>query len=323
MSLDYPPRHDSGELEHEIARWLGTDPSQILLTSGASEALYLAVHVLVRPGDPVAVERPAYQPLFQLAADAGAVMREIQLSDKEGWAFPLSRVEAELCGLRLLCLNRPHNPTSGTITPQDRHQVTHLCSQAGARILSDEVYRELSEQPLATLAVEASGTVSVGGLSKPFGLGGLRIGWLVADDLDFLAEARRLRDYVTLAPSSPARQLGLMVAKHRRELFEEMQATLRANRNLMGRFLSEREGVLAGPLPSAGCIAFLPVPGRSDSMRWCRTAANETNLMLFPGELFGLTGYVRLGFGAETASLSSALDRLSNWLESLPDESAA
>ena len=170
-------------------------PDDVLVVSAAEEGIFLAYHALLEPGDHVVVETPCYESALEVARSAGAEVTEWRRSAADGWAHDLDALERALRpDTRLVYVNTPHNPT-GTSMPRDvLDRVVELCAERGAWLFCDEVYRELEHDPADRLPAGCDlyeRALSLGSVSKTYGLPGLRLGWLASRDRDALAPDRR------------------------------------------------------------------------------------------------------------------------------------
>ncbi|MDE3075520.1 MAG: aminotransferase class I/II-fold pyridoxal phosphate-dependent enzyme, partial [Chloroflexota bacterium] len=232
----------------------------------------------------------------------------------DAWALPLRQLGSAIKGAALVGLNRPHNPTGAGMTGVQLRAVLAMCEQEGTRLISDEVYRDLAKRAAPPAALLNERAVTVGGISKPFGLGGLRLGWLATQDTTLLAALRRLRDYITLMPSGAAQRLGSIAIRHRQPLLERASLLRDRNAALLDEFLRCHHGRLRAVAPEAGCTAFVEALGVTDTKAFSRAAARQAGVLLLPGELFGRPGFVRMGFGSSTFEFGRALDKLDGWL---------
>src|SRR5947207_1074599 len=159
--------------------YAGTGAEEVVFTSCAEEGIFLIYHALLRPGDHAIVETPCYESALQLARSTGAEVSQWRRRYEDGWAHELDA----LAGLvrpetRLIYLNQPHNPTGTLMARPVFEQVLGLARAHGLVVFSDEVYRELEHDPAIRLPAacdEYERAVSLGSISKSYGLPGLRI----------------------------------------------------------------------------------------------------------------------------------------------------
>jgi aspartate/methionine/tyrosine aminotransferase len=218
-SNQYAPSRGLPELRRAIvnhyARHHRTDlsPENVLVTSGATEAIAAAILAIVGPGDEVVIMTPAYDAYAPLVRRAGGTVVEVAL-EPPGWALDRDRLEAAITRqTRLIVLNNPHNPTGRLFTRAELQAVADLAQEHDLLVLSDEVWEHVlllpaPEQeaaeflPFAALPGMASRTLKCGSAGKIFSLTGWKIGWLVAPP-EIIAAAARAHQFLTFATATP------------------------------------------------------------------------------------------------------------------------
>ena len=185
--------------------YAGVAPDEVLTFAGAEEAIFILMNVLLGPGDHAIVTWPGYQSLYAVAQAAGADVTLLRLRAEESWALDLAAVRRALRPTtRLLVVNVPHNPTGALPDPAAFAALVALADEAGVTLFCDEVYRLLEYDPADRLpaAVDRSPrAVSLGVMSKAFGLAGLRVGWLASHDAELLRRAAGFKDYTLCCTS--------------------------------------------------------------------------------------------------------------------------
>jgi aspartate/methionine/tyrosine aminotransferase len=209
LVLGYTETLGSPLLRREIAGIYETlEADDVIAVVGASEALFILMSALVRPGDHIVALWPAYQSLYDLARSQGAEVELVELRPEDGWALDLDRIAAAMRpSTRAVVVNLPHNPTGMHVPVAEFEALVELVDRHGATLVCDEVYRGLEHDPAARLPAAADRSpraVSVGVLSKSYALAGLRVGWLATRDRDLLAAAAHMRDYTSLCSPAPS-----------------------------------------------------------------------------------------------------------------------
>ena len=178
-------------------------------------------------------------------------MTTVELEHDGGWALEVDAVRRALRPeTRAIVVNFPHNPTGAHIDRATLEALVDLAAQAGAHLLSDEVYRWLEHPPDALLpgaAELAPHAVSLGVMSKTFALPGLRIGWLACRDRDLLRAVAQVRDYTTICAAAPSEVLALIALRRRDEVVARSRAIVDANLPLLDDFFARWEGASSGP----------------------------------------------------------------------------
>ena len=279
----------------------------VLVFSGAEEAIFCLLNVELGPGDHAIVTWPGYQSLYEVGIAAGAEITKHELFEADGWRLDVERIRAGLRPTtRLIVVNAPHNPTGMLPTQAEWQALTDLCAEAGVRLFSDEVYRFLEYDDADRLAPGADvlpNGVSLGVMSKSFAMAGLRIGWLASRDRDLLARCAAFKDYTTICPSAPAEILALIGLRAKATVLDRSRALIAANLAALDGFMADRPDVLGWVRPRAGSVGYprLAFGGRFagwDADRFAAELVESEGVLLLPGSTFGQPGnHVRLGFG--------------------------
>src|SRR2546430_8762141 len=182
----------------------GHDANDVMLTTGTSEANFLALASLISAGDEVVVVMPNYMQVHGIATALGARVREVWLREERAWTIDLDPLAAVVNPrTRIICVCQPTNPTWQVLSPAEVQNIVRIADQHGAWILSDEVYRgsERSAEESPSFSGRGARIVVTRGLSKVYGLPGLRVGWIVASR-ERIAAALEIKDYTTIAPAT-------------------------------------------------------------------------------------------------------------------------
>ncbi len=312
ISLGYGPPDGSEELRRAIAARQGADACDVLVTCGAIEALNLAVSAIVRPGDEVIVQDPMYPAVAGLAALRGASVVRWRLDPERGFRAALD----ELAGLldartRLVAITQPNGPTGSVIESRELEDLVAMLAAQDLWLLSDEVYRDLVLEPglAITSAQRYDRTVTVGDVAKPFGLGGLRIGWLVARDRRLCERVACLRDYTTLSIPTPSDTIARVALSHADALLAPTIAHARANLTRLAALVARDHSLSLVP-PRAGLTAFPRVRNAARVQR----ALQDDGVLVVPGTLFGCPDRLRIGLGVPPDDFALGIERLAHIL---------
>ncbi len=315
LTLGYTESAGHPLLRREIASLYATAaPDDILTFAGAEEAIYIAMRVLVSPGDRVIVTWPGYQSLHEVARSIGAevVLWEAR-PEEAGWRFDVDELRALAApGARLIVVNFPHNPTGALPTAAEWSAIVGIARQAGAWLFSDEVYRLLEYDPADRLPAGVDvyeRAISLGVMSKPFGLAGLRVGWMAARDRAFLERAAAYKDYTTICNSAPSEILALIALRARDQALARSLDIVRRNLALADAFMAEHAGAFRWLRPRAGTIAFPGLHGRLPIEAFASALVESQGVLILPGTVYGHAGnHFRLGLGRR--NFPQALERL-------------
>jgi aspartate/methionine/tyrosine aminotransferase len=300
-------------------------PEQVLCFAGAEEAIYIAMRVLLRPGDHMITTFPGYQSSYQIAEALGAqvsrwTLRPVEMNGRLSWQADLDELRRSIRpNTRMILVNFPHNPTGALPGHEDWAEIVRIAQEAGCWLFSDEVYRLLEYDPAArlTAAVDAAGdydrVLSLGVMSKPFALAGLRIGWAASRSQALLSEMAAYKDYTTICNSAPSEVLALIGLRAREAVLARSMGILRANLALVEAFMADHPGHFAWAAPRAGSIAFPRWLGSEPVEAFTDRLVQETGVLLLPGTVYDIPGgYFRMGLGRTNAG--EALERLRSYL---------
>lgn len=316
LQLGYSEARGSLQLRSLLAStYAGCEPENILVTTGAIEANFLLFNALLNPGDHVVAPYPAYQQLYSVPRALGCDVSLWRIRPETGFRYDVDDLESLVTPqTRLIVINSPHNPTGALLSAGDAERVYRIAAAVGALILSDEAYRWLTmpggedlAPPMYNLGLQA---ISVGTVSKPFGLPGLRIGWMAAP-AEIAARCWGLRDYISLSPGKLNDTLAILAIEHRDKIVERNQAIVAANLARAKAWIADHAGVLSWTPPRAGLLALLHYDLDISSLDLANKLAEQYGVMLAPGSAFGYEHYLRIGIGQEPSVFAAGLERVS------------
>ncbi len=295
----------------------------VVITTGTSEANFLAITTLVSAGDEVVIVMPSYMQLHGLAIGLGARVREVWLREEREWTIDLDALAAVVNDrTKLICVCTPNNPTGQALSRADVARVAEIATRHGAWILADEVYRgaELSGEESASFSAHLGGgrVMVTGGLSKVYGLPGLRVGWLVAP-VDRAQAALELKDYTTIAPASLSEALADVALERRPKLVERARFLLSDRWPALEAWAATHARALHWTPPQAGAICFFSYRFPIESMALVDRLIRDYSTMVVPGIHFRAERHLRIGFGMEPRLLHAGLAAIDRLLTELGD----
>lgn len=297
-------------------RWTGGDVDRVMVTHGSTEAIFLAMNALLRPGDEVVVLDPVYPGLGDVVRSVGCRIIPWTLPAGNGWAPDLGELASLVSDrTRMVVVNFPHNPTGATLTPAQQDELLSIVERHGAWLLWDGAFADLTygTPPLPDPVARYDRAVSLGTLSKAYGLPGLRVGWCLAAP-GVLERMVHLRDYTTLHLSPLVELIAARVVDGADRILAEKRAAARRNRETVERWMGEQGGAITWTPPAGGVCGFPRLHDVPDVEAFCHALAREHRVMLVPGTCFGTPGHVRLGFGGSPDALAQGLARLAGAL---------
>ena len=284
----------------------------VLVTTGTSEANFLALATLVEPGDEVVMVMPNYMQLHGIARGLGARIREVWLREEWGWRIDLDALKAAVTDrTKVVCVCNPNNPTGQVLSAAEVLDVAMIAEQHGAWILADEVYRgaERIGPETATFFGHHDRIVVTGGLSKAYGLPGLRIGWIVAPQAR-IESAWAMKDYTTIAPATLSDLLAEIALARRDQLVKRARYLLTERWPILESWAAAHAQELHWVAPAAGGICFFGYSFPLDSVALADRLIREWSTMVVPGAHFLAERHLRIGFGMPTATLRGGLEAI-------------
>jgi aspartate/methionine/tyrosine aminotransferase len=319
LGLGYTESSGHPLLRQEIARLYPGLIEDDVLVCAPEEGIFIAMNVLLQPGDRVIVTFPGYQSLYEIASSLGcSVTRWLPREGEGGWNFDVQDLESALQSpTRLLVINFPHNPTGALISAAQFTRILDLARQHECCVFSDEMYRFLEYDPAQRLPAAASvydRALSLAGLSKSFGLPGLRIGWLVTPDKDLLARLAAFKDYTTICSSAPSEILAIMALRARDKLWQRSLEIVHRNLDRLDRFFTTYARFFSWSRPTAGCIGFPRLLAGLKAADFCADLLEQRGVLLLPSNLYDYPAeYFRIGYGRR--HMPQALAQLEAYLK--------
>lgn len=313
------------ELRRAIAR-LYDDPevseANVVVTNGAIGANFLALYALVNPGDHVIAVDPTYQQLSSVPGVFGATVSRFPVQMEDGYVPDMAKLRAmvEAHGTKLLIINNPNNPTGYVWENDVLAGVVALCRTHGVTILSDEVYRPLfhftPREPVRSIvSFGYPDSVASGSMSKAFALAGIRVGWLVTKNKLFLASFYEKRDYNTISVLMLDDCVAAYALSRADEILRRNHALCQRNLDLIDEFVRTSGGLAQWVRPRGGSTCFVKVTSASSTMQLARLLVEQHRVLVVPGEVFDMPGWLRIGFGNANCAVAEGLKRLRTVLQ--------
>lgn len=299
------------------ARWGNGDAEQVMVASGSSEIIFLVMNALLREGDEVVVHEPCYHALRNLADSIGCYLKVWPLSPVRHFAPDIQEVKRLITPrTRMVIANFPHNPTGVSLSEADFEELIKAVDAVGAYLIWDSAFAELTydRPPLPNPVHRYKRAITIGTLSKAYGLAGLRVGWSISP-AELLAEFVHWRDYTTLYLSPLVEAIALRAVEQADTLLEMRFKRARTNLDVLEKWAGEHKEFLEWARPQGGVTAFPRLHNVRDVEAFCRRLASERKTLVVPGNCFGHPSHVRIGFGGPTEELHEGLARLSGLLK--------
>lgn len=327
IGLKYPESDGSQELRANIAAWYGTGADNVLVTNGGSEANFTTVWGLLEKGDHAAVMLPNYLQAWGLSRAYAAktsgfylVERREKGSDPR-WALDIEGLRRAVTKkTKLIVVTNPNNPTGAVLNQEEMEEVVRVARRANAWLMVDEIYRgaEVRGPLTPTFWGRYDRVIITSGLSKAFGMPGLRLGWIVAP-AKLIAKLCRYHDYTTLTPTILSDRLARIVMEpvRREKVLERTRAIIRRNLPRLEQWIHAHGELFSYIPPVAGAITFFRYKLPISSAALFDRLIEERSVLITPGAHFGLGRYIRVGYGYDVDYTLRGLARVDLTLEEL------
>jgi len=320
--LGYSQSNGTIELRERIAAlYPGADVDRIEVTNGTSEANYLVALSQLRPGDELAMELPNYMQMPGIARSLGATVRTFRLDQETGWEPDWNELERAVSSkTRLLYVSNPNNPTGAVLSDTAMQRIVDRCDATGTWLLSDEVYlgAEIDRPRTKSFWGMSERVIVTSGLSKAYGIPGVRIGWIVAPR-QLAAECWTQHDYLTIGPNKMSDRIARIAVDpaNRERCYARTRAILAHNMPLARDWIAGFNGRVTWREPQAGAIALVKYDAGIPSIDIAERIRTRQNTLVVPGSHVGLEGYLRIWLGGREAFLREGLRRIGTELHEI------
>jgi aspartate/methionine/tyrosine aminotransferase len=282
------------------------------------EGIFLLMHALLKPGDHVICTFPGYQSLYEVARSIGCDVSAWEPNEEQGWHFDVEKLEEKIrANTKLIVVNFPHNPTGYVPPRKDFEAIVRLAQKHEAYLFSDEMYRFLEVDEGVTLPSACEmyeRAFSLFGLSKTFGLPGLRIGWLASPESKVLKRVNELKDYTTICGSAPSEILAIIAVQSRSEIIRKQSERVKRNVKELEIFFEEYRDCFRWNRPKGGSVCFPRMVAVEDTSVFCEELVEATGIFVAPSRQFQFgSRHIRIGFGRD--DLPQVIERFAEYLE--------
>jgi len=319
--LAHPCIYAQPEAERRLAELFDVPPERVMVTVGASGAMNLVAQQFFRPGSRVVADVPSYEPFRALPELYGAELCIYQRQLETGWQIDPAEVERTLQGASgpgHIFITNPNNPTWAVLDASAVTELAAVAGRAGGLLVCCEVYMEYGTNEQRVHAARlAPNAISIGSFTKAYGLGALRVGWMILGE-DVAARREEIMDISYLSyvdPPTASLSAALVALDKLPDLLQPLRQVECHSRPHLDSWLSGTEGIEAHT-PPFGIIAFPRVAAVTDTLALAEHLVEEFGVDVVPGEYFGMPGHIRVGCGMPEATLVEGLVRLSNGIRS-------
>lgn len=337
MELEQLLAYEPGAQERLMKSWLGYTEVQgnpelrglvaslyqsiqekdVIMHTGAQEAIFDYMNVLLEKGDHVISMFPVYQSLYEVAHAEGCEVSPWNLKPGEqGWSIDFDELEALIRpNTKLIAVNTPNNPTGFTFSEDEMKRLCSIAESHGIYLFSDEVYRGLEldglNRPCAADLYDKA--ASLGVMSKAYGLSGLRVGWVATKDADTINRMKKFKHYMSICNSSPSEILSIIALKHGDKILQRNKAIIKENLTLADHFFEKYDNLFKNYRPISGPIAFHKIELDLSIENFCEDLVRKAGVLLLPANIYSYPGpFFRMGYGRK--SFSESLNRFEQYL---------
>ncbi|MBY9017094.1 MAG: aminotransferase class I/II-fold pyridoxal phosphate-dependent enzyme [Candidatus Lokiarchaeota archaeon] len=317
--LGYTESLGSPILREEISKlYENIHQEEVLVFSGAEEAIFVFMNVFLSKGDHIIVQYPAYQSLYEIANAIGCKVTKWLMDDENNWELDLDFLEANVNqSTKCIVLNFPNNPTGYLPSKEKYNRIVNLAKKNDVYLLSDEVYKFL-EYSIAERLPSACDLynkgISIGVMSKSFGLAGLRIGWIATKDKALYKAIASFKNYTTICNSALSEFFAIMALRNKSVILKRNLGIISDNLNLLDNFFYKYKDLFKWIKPKAGSIAFPRLLVEDSVEDFCLGLLKEKNVLLMPSTNYNYGDrYFRIGFGRK--NMPEALKKLEEYIK--------
>lgn len=316
LRLGYTEPRGHPLLRAEIAKLYGRniDSDDIVVFAGAEEAIFIFMNALLKRGDHVIVQFPAYQSLYEISKAVGCRVTKWTMNQEANWELDIDTLKRGVNSkTKAVIVNFPHNPTGFLPSKSFFSSISMICEKNNLYFFSDEVYRLLEfriEDRLPTAFELYDKGVSLGVMSKAFGLAGLRIGWIASHDKLLLSKLAAFKHYTSICNSATSEILALIALRSKGKILGRNLGIIKTNLKILDRFFKDYQDYLSWDRPRAGAVGFPRLNEKFGKVgKFCDNLRLNKGVLLLPSSLYEYDGNnFRIGFGR--IGMESALEKL-------------
>lgn len=292
----------------------------ILCFAGAEDGIFCALNALCQPKDHIIVGTPCYQSLLSLPQARDCAITPIELKEENQWQLNIEQVRKAITpATKLMVINFPHNPTGQILDPATQQELIALLDQHGIWLFSDEVYLGLGVNPnpwAQPAATQYKRALSLGVMSKSFGMAGLRIGWIACQDKTLLEKIAAIKNYTSICNSGPSEILSIIALRNKETILARTNEIVRKNRIILDQFFLKYAHLFSWVPPQGGCTGFVRYLGKGTVEEFCEKVRTEAGILLMPASVYDTESkHFRIGFGR--SNMPAILSKFEQWLKSL------
>jgi aspartate/methionine/tyrosine aminotransferase len=318
-ALDTPLSYSQGNGTVELRQLLsqhyaGATIDHIEVTNGTSEANFIVALTLIREGDEVAMQLPNYMQMWGLPRSLGAKINLFRLRSDQGWEIDWDEFDAAVTNkTSLLYLSHPNNPTGKVFSRAEMERIVRRCDETETWLVADEVYQgaELSGERTPSFWGMSDRVIITNGLSKAYGIPGIRIGWIVGPPA-VIQQCWSQHDYTTICPNKLSDNFArtAVTSDNREKLFARTRSILSEQLPIVREWVGTFDGLLELGEPDAGAFCLINYKSDLPSQELADRIRINQSTLIVPGSQLRLESCFRLWFGATPDKLREGLRRI-------------
>lgn len=307
IELGGPHEDGCDELYDLLAAKYGVHRENVFVTNGATQAIFLACAATIEQGDRVLLESPNYEPLYRVPLHFEAEVTMLERRFERGFQVDLEEVERKVSRTtRALIMTNLHNPSGAGTNADKLTTIGQILRDAKGTVLCSEVYLEGSlESEFQAAVTLGPNMISIGSLSKVYGLGGVRGGWMIGPE-EIVEKAKGVADYVSGGTAWPTQTLTLFALRNEARLLERTKSITRTNLALIREWVESRDDV-SWFEPEGGTMALVRLSHDINTMKLGNLLREKYSTLVVPGDFFSLRDFIRVSCGVAKDTLVEGL----------------
>jgi len=319
LKLGYTESEGNPLLREAVLQYYKIKTIENVVVASPGELNFISMNLLLNSKDHVITISPSYQSLSEVVKSIGCELSYWK-PNPENWEFNTADLEKLIKkSTKLIILNFPHNPTGSYLTKEQLDKIVRIAKKHDIYIFSDEMYHKLiiddiEELPPISDIYEKG--ISLWGTSKTFGLAGLRTGWLVSQDTNFLRKVVAFKDYLSICNSATSEILSIIALNNIDKFLPQNLIKIRKHIMLFGEFVAKHQIIFSFIPPQTGSTSFVKLNIENSSLEFSNQLVEKTGIMTIPSEMYDYQGkYIRVGFGR--SNFPEALDIFDKYLKAI------
>ena len=323
ITFGYTETYGSDKLREAISSTYATGSLNDILTfAGAEEGIFVAMKSILNVKDHAIVITPNYQSAQTIPASICDVT-PVNLDPKNNWDLDLTKIKNSVKpNTKLISINFPHNPTGKVISKDDLNDIISIAKENDLYLFSDEIYRLMERDEskrLGQISDLYEKGLSLNGMSKSYGMPGIRMGWISSKDHSLLDKMERLKHYLSICNSSPNEVLSIIALKYRSLIIKRTRNIIKNNLNILNGFFQDYDELFDWREPDGGCIGFPKYKGPEGSDVFCQKLVESRSVLLLPASVYSSQlmpapqNHFRIGYGR--TNMPEALSELKKFID--------